>query len=118
MVLIPWQNILVHFRRNERMVCNFAGRKIYCLNALLQNVTRLTVRLAVYAGTIAVLYKYYTSGLKLSCSNTTINLIIVFTLPFWGSLPGKDEYCRLCHSVLTGSGGRRASKCGTQADGT
>ena len=74
------------------------------------NVKRLAVKLAVYVRAVIVLDKYYTSGLNLSCINIPINIITLFTVPFWGSLTGKDEYSRLCHSVLTGSGGRTASK--------
>ena len=34
------------------MFCNVGGSNIHCLNALLQNVTRLAVSLAVYVRTI------------------------------------------------------------------
>jgi hypothetical protein len=72
---------------------------LYC-----RNVTRLAVRVAVYVRTVTVLHKHYTSGLNLPCANITINII---TVPFWwGSLPDRDEYLRVCHSVRTGSGGR------------
>ena len=85
---------------------------LYCIN-----IKRLAVILAMYVRKITVFHKY-TGGLNLSCSNIAISIIAVLSVPFWGSVPDKDEYCRLCCRVLTGSGGRRASQSVTKADGT